>query len=120
MRYLRISLAKKWTLHPDERDKIILWERVKFTDAHTGKLRERHASFVCHGKDSHRTAIAKTVGLTLGIATRLVLEGKLKHLKGLQIPTKKEIYVPTLKEIKEYDISYQEEEGSDHALVTAN
>jgi saccharopine dehydrogenase (NADP+, L-glutamate forming) len=51
--------------------------------------------------------MAKTVGLPLGIAAKLILEEKIK-LKGLQIPTRKEIYEPVLKELQQYGIVFKE------------
>ena len=51
--------------------------------------------------------MAKTVGLPLGIAARLILNGTI-NLTGLHIPTRKEIYEPVLKELEHYDITFQE------------
>ena len=62
---------------------------------------------IVKGEDNVRTAMAKTVGLPLGIATRLILNGTIK-LKGLHIPTKKEIYEPVLKELEEHGIKFKE------------
>ena len=53
------------------------------------------------------TAMAKTVGLPLAIATKLVLNGDIR-VKGLCIPTIKEIYEPVLGELKEHGISFVE------------
>ena len=52
--------------------------------------------------------MAKTVGLPLGIAAKLILNGTI-NLKGLHIPTKKEIYEPVLKELEEHGIRFNEE-----------
>jgi saccharopine dehydrogenase (NADP+, L-glutamate forming) len=52
--------------------------------------------------------MAKTVGLPLGIAAKLILNGTI-NLKGLHIPTKKEIYEPVLKELEDLGIKFQEE-----------
>ena len=62
---------------------------------------------IVKGEDNIRTAMAKTVGLPLGIATRLILNGTIK-LKGLRIPTEKEIYEPVLKELEEHGIKFKE------------
>ena len=51
--------------------------------------------------------MAKTVGLPLGIATKLILDGTIK-LKGLHIPTRKEIYEPVLKELEKHEIKFHE------------
>jgi saccharopine dehydrogenase (NADP+, L-glutamate forming) len=52
--------------------------------------------------------MAKTVGLPLGIAAKLILKGQIK-LKGLHIPTHKEIYEPVLKELEDAGIKFQDE-----------
>jgi saccharopine dehydrogenase (NADP+, L-glutamate forming) len=51
--------------------------------------------------------MAKTVGLPLGIAAKLILNNTIQ-LKGLHIPTSKEIYEPVLKELGQYGISFVE------------
>jgi saccharopine dehydrogenase-like NADP-dependent oxidoreductase len=59
------------------------------------------------GEDNLRTAMAKTVGLPLGIAAKLLLEEKIK-LKGLHIPTHKEIYEPVLLELALNEVVFKE------------
>ena len=61
------------------------------------------------GEDSLRTAMAKTVGLPLGIAAKLILEEKIK-LKGLHIPTQKEIYEPVLEELRKNGVAFTEKQ----------
>ena len=51
--------------------------------------------------------MAKTVGLPLGIATKLILQKKM-NLTGLHIPTLAEIYNPVLKELEDYGIRFEE------------
>ena len=59
------------------------------------------------GKDNRHTAMAKTVGLPLGILTRLILADHLP-LTGLHIPILPEIYDPVLKEMEKYDLCFEE------------
>jgi saccharopine dehydrogenase-like NADP-dependent oxidoreductase len=100
-------LNKKWRLLPDDKDMIVMWHRFVYKQA--GQRHEIQSSLVVTGEDSVHTAMAKTVGLPLGIAARLVMEGKIR-LTGVQIPTHAEIYVPILNELKEHGISFQEQE----------
>jgi saccharopine dehydrogenase (NADP+, L-glutamate forming) len=51
--------------------------------------------------------MAKTVGLPLGIAAKLILNGTLR-LTGLHIPTVKDIYEPVLKELEEHGLKFAE------------
>ena len=60
------------------------------------------------GDDTRYTAMSKTVGLPMGIATKLILNGDLR-LTGVKIPTIREIYLPILEELKQYGISFVEE-----------
>jgi hypothetical protein len=53
--------------------------------------------------------MAKTVGLPLGIATKLVLQEKIK-MTGVHMPTSKEIYEPILEELKSMGISFEEKD----------
>jgi saccharopine dehydrogenase (NADP+, L-glutamate forming) len=66
-----------------------------------------HSSLVVKGENNLRTAMAKTVGLPLGIAAKLILSGKIK-LTGLHIPTSKEIYEPVLKELELLGVKFRE------------
>jgi saccharopine dehydrogenase (NADP+, L-glutamate forming) len=47
------------------------------------------------------------VGLPLGIAVKLILNGTIQ-LKGLHIPVVKEIYEPVLQELKLHGIEFKE------------
>jgi saccharopine dehydrogenase (NADP+, L-glutamate forming) len=51
------------------------------------------STLIVKGDDNLRTAMAKTVGLPLGIAAKIILNGKIK-LKGLLIPTIKKFTNP--------------------------
>jgi saccharopine dehydrogenase (NADP+, L-glutamate forming) len=65
------------------------------------------ATLVTEGENNQRTAMAKTVGLPLGIAARLILNGKISA-RGLHIPTLPEIYEPVLDELEENGIVFRE------------
>ncbi len=52
--------------------------------------------------------MAKTVGLPLGIAAKLILENKIK-VTGLHIPVIPEIYNPVLQELELNGIHFKEE-----------
>jgi saccharopine dehydrogenase (NADP+, L-glutamate forming) len=66
------------------------------------------SSLVVKGENALRTAMAKTVGLPLGIAARLILENRITG-SGLQIPIIPEIYEPVLGELALEGIRFQEE-----------
>jgi saccharopine dehydrogenase-like NADP-dependent oxidoreductase len=106
---LQKILEDKWSLEPDDKDMLVMWH--KFNYLLDGKEHELHSSMVALGEDLIYTAMAKTVGLPLGIAVKLMLNGKI-NLTGVHIPVKKEIYEPVLKELKEYEIEFNEQKIS--------
>ena len=69
------------------------------------------SSLIVKGENSLHTAMAKTVGLPLGIAARLILEGKINET-GLHIPVKATIYGPVLDALKNYGIVFHETTGA--------
>jgi saccharopine dehydrogenase-like NADP-dependent oxidoreductase len=98
-------LNKKWSLKLADKDQIVMWHR--FVYDLNGKEKEIQASLVATGKDSVYTAMAKTVGLPLAIATKLLHQGRI-HSRGVLIPTLKEIYDPILEELKLLGIELNE------------
>jgi saccharopine dehydrogenase-like NADP-dependent oxidoreductase len=100
-------LNKKWKLNAEDKDQIVMWHRFVFQQGN--KQREIQASLVATGSDAVYTAMAKTVGLPLGIATKLILQGRISA-RGVVIPTSSEMYNPILQELKELGIQLQETE----------
>ncbi|MFM7487893.1 MAG: saccharopine dehydrogenase family protein [Cytophagales bacterium] len=94
-------LNKKWKLTTGDRDFIVMWHRFRFLKE--GKGREIQAYLTAKVDDETRTAMAKTVGLPLGIAAKLLLQGKIKQ-RGVAIPVTKEFYEPVLNELGEMGI----------------
>jgi saccharopine dehydrogenase (NADP+, L-glutamate forming) len=72
-----------------------------------GKTERRISSMGVIGENTEKTAMAKTVGLPVGIATKLILENKIQA-KGVQIPTIKQIYNPILQELENFGITFKE------------
>jgi saccharopine dehydrogenase-like NADP-dependent oxidoreductase len=104
---LQKILMDKWTLNPSEKDMIVMYH--KFGYELNGEKKQIDSTMVTIGEDDTYTAMAKTVGLPLAIVTLAILNEKIKTY-GVQIPLKKEVYVPTLKELKEYGILFKEKE----------
>ncbi len=103
---LQVALEKKLSLQSTDKDMIIMLHEIEFEK--NGRKSIVNSSLVVKGKDNLHTAMAKTVGLPLGIAAKLILNGTIK-LNGLQIPTSKEIYTPVLKELEALGIKFSEE-----------
>ena len=103
---MELALQKKLGLQPEDKDMIVMLHEIE-SEVESRKS-EIRSSLVVKGEDSLRTAMAKTVGLPLGIAAKLILNGTIT-LRGLHIPTQKEIYEPVLKELEEHGIKFHEE-----------
>ncbi|MEL6634121.1 MAG: saccharopine dehydrogenase C-terminal domain-containing protein [Bacteroidota bacterium] len=100
-------LKKKWAMQPDDKDQIVMYHKFEFKE---GEMhRELQSYMVLTGENAEQTAMSQTVGLPLGIAAKLMLQGKL-HLPGVQIPVKREIYNPILEELAQHGIEFVERE----------
>ena len=104
---LQYLLEQKWSLAPGDKDMIVMWHQFNYSL--DGKAHEIQSSLVCIGDDETYTGMAKTVGLPLAIAAKLILADKIK-LKGVHLPTHKEIYNPILDELEVLGISFNEKE----------
>lgn len=104
---LQKILMDSWTLGKDDKDMIVMYH--KFGYELKGKKKQIDASMVVIGEDDTYTAMSKTVGLPVAIATLAILNGKIKT-PGIHIPLDKEIYEPILKELKKYNITFTEKE----------
>jgi len=125
---LQFILETKLALKPTDRDMIIMLHEIEYEEARPrspkgssakqeydeGKIRSQvqklKSCLVVKGEDSVHTAMAKTVGLPLGIATKLILEGKIKET-GLHIPVLLSIYKPVLEELAKHNIVFDEIPG---------
>jgi len=103
---LQNILEKKLAMQPQDKDMIVMLHEIEFEI--DGGRKEIKSCLIVKGDNQQRTAMAKTVGLPLGIAAKLILQDKIK-LKGLQIPVAKEIYEPVLDELELNEIKFNEE-----------
>jgi saccharopine dehydrogenase-like NADP-dependent oxidoreductase len=99
-------LKDSWTLAPNDKDMIVMYH--KFGYELNGKKQQIDSKMVCMGEDQTYTAMAKTVGLPVAMATLLILNGKIKT-PGVQLPIREEVYLPILKELEEYGVVFKEE-----------
>ncbi len=98
-------LAEKWTLKPHEKDMIVMYHKIGYEL--NGEQKQIDATMVCIGDDQTHTAMAKTVGLPVAIATLQILNGKIKT-PGVQMPINKEVYEPILEELETFGIVFTE------------
>ncbi len=103
---LQYLLEKKLVMKPGDKDMIIMLHEIEYS---INDQKKRISScLIVKGEDQLHTAMAKTVGLPLGIAAKLILQNKIK-ITGLHIPVIPEIYEPVLKELELNGIKFNEE-----------
>ena len=85
---------------------VVMQHQFEYLD--NNLIKKLKSSLVVYGDDAINTAMAKTVGLPVAIAVKLILSNIIK-LKGVQIPTKKEIYNPVLEELAKNGVNFIEE-----------
>lgn len=98
-------MEKKLSLSPGDKDMIVMQHQFEYE--FEGQTQHLDSSIIAYGEDENETAMAKTVGLPLGIAVKNILNGKI-NLRGVHIPIRKEIYEPILSELVEHGVSIKE------------
>ena len=99
-------LSDSWTLQKDDKDMIVMYHKFGFEL--NGTKQQIDAKMVCLGDDQTYTAMSKTVGLPVAMATLQILNGKIKT-PGVKLPINKEVYLPILKELEEYGVVFKEQ-----------
>ena len=100
---LQFLLETKLVMQPADKDMIVMLHEIEYELS--GKTIQIESSLIVKGEDHLRTAMAKTVGLPLGIAAKLILNGTIQ-LSGIHIPTIPEIYLPVLNELEKAGICF--------------
>lgn len=102
---LQKILSDSLTLQENDKDMIVMHH--KFGYEINGEKHQIESSLMVKGENQTFTAMAKTVGLPVAIATLKILNKEIST-PGVQIPITKEVYVPILKELEEYGIVFIE------------
>lgn len=90
----------------NERDMITL--KHTFTVSYPEGGREKITSTLLDfGIPGGNTAMARTVGLPVAAATKLILQGDIKK-SGVHIPVSSDVYLPILEEMKAENIAFEE------------
>lgn len=105
---MQFVLEQKLVLRSQDKDMIVMLHEFEYLL--NNRQHQVKSCLIVKGEDQLRTSMAKTVGLPLGIAAKLILLGEI-NLQGLHIPILPEIYNPVLRELHENGIIFQEEEA---------
>lgn len=101
---LQHLLETRLAMRPTDRDMIVMIHEIGYV--RQGQAYEARSVLRIEGEDSLHTAMARTVGLPLGIAAVQVLDGKI-GLTGLHIPIVPAIYDPVMEELEEQGIRFE-------------
>lgn len=104
---LQFILEKKLVLDANDKDMILMLHEFEYQL--NGKIKSLKSLLRVIGDSNTHTAMAKTVGLPLGIAAKLILEGKINET-GLHIPILPSIYEPVMKGLEKHNILFEETE----------
>ncbi|MDT0559663.1 saccharopine dehydrogenase C-terminal domain-containing protein [Ichthyenterobacterium sp. W332] len=102
---LQKILMDSWTLSDNDKDMIVMYHKFGY-ELH-GEKHQIDATMVAVGEDQTYTAMAKTVGLPVAMATLAILNKNITT-PGVQIPISKEVYTPILKELESYGVVFNE------------
>lgn len=99
-------LLEKWDMKPTDKDMVVMQHEVSYT--RLDKTYSLVSSMVLKGENREYSAMAKTVGLPMGILARLVLKHKLIPPAGVLVPIMPEVYKPVLKDLEHHGIVFHE------------
>jgi len=97
-------MIRKMSYAGGEKDMIIVHDEI-VADIN-GNTEMHISSMVVEGIPNGDSAMSRAVSLPAAIASKLILEEKIT-LKGIQIPTVKEIYEPILEELAEFGFEFK-------------
>ena len=104
---LQFALELKLKLEQEDKDMVVMMHEIEYELK--GKMHGLSSAMIVKGTDAIHTAMAKTVGLPLGITAKLILEDRIT-IKGLHIPVSPQIYVPVMEELAGNGIAFEEHE----------
>jgi saccharopine dehydrogenase-like NADP-dependent oxidoreductase len=106
LQVLAARMQAKLQYREGERDMVVLQHRfeAEYPDGGREGIDSIMVDFGISGGDS---AMARTVGMPVAVAAKLILEKKI-GLSGLHIPVLREIYLPILEALKTFNIAFQE------------
>jgi saccharopine dehydrogenase-like NADP-dependent oxidoreductase len=102
---LLFAMEQKLLLQPADRDLVVLQHEIGYEL--DGRQHLASSSLVVKGEDHLNTAMAKTIGLPLGIAAKQMLLGNIPET-GLHIPVMSSVYTPVLQELEKNGIRFEE------------
>lgn len=104
---LQRLLERRWKMEEQDVDEVVMMHRIGYRI--DNEWYEHISTLQVFGKDRKHTAMSKTVGLPLALASSLILEGNVSTY-GVVIPLTSEWYKPILAGLEAAQIRFVEEE----------
>jgi len=102
--FLLDLIVRNWALNEEDQDLVVMLHEFRFKLDNVEY--QTVASFGIKGSDSIHTAMAKTVGLPLGIVAKLLFLEKIDK-KGLLLPLHTNIFKPVMEELSTFGLIFQ-------------
>jgi len=100
-------LLDKWQMEPHDKDMVVMQHEIEYI--HREQKTKLTSSMVLIGEGRDHSAMAKTVGLPMGILTKLVLTNKVTPPTGVLIPNMPAVYKLVLAELVQHGIAFADE-----------
>lgn len=101
---MQFVLQKKLALQPGDKDMTVIQHEITYEQ---DGVEQRLTSCLMLAGDNTHSALAKAVGLPLGITAKLILQNDIP-LKGLHLPVHSQIYEPVLAALAPYGVHFEE------------
>ena len=101
-------MVRKMSLSKEDKDMLVMYHEFEYVQ--NGKNKKIVSSMINIGEDDVYTSMSNTVGLPIGIATKMILNGEIKST-GVTLPIQKEVYEPILNELEENGVVFNEYES---------
>ena len=97
-------LLEKWKLRENDLDLIVMQHEFEYEL--NGASHTHISTLTMEGEDSEYTAMAKLVGLPMGILVKQVMTGVIERT-GKQVPVEEHVYKPVLRELEDYGVVFR-------------
>jgi saccharopine dehydrogenase-like NADP-dependent oxidoreductase len=99
-------LLEKWGMAPEDKDMVVMQHEIEYM--HKDRKIKLTSAMVLKGESMEFSAMAKTVGLPIGMLARMVLNKKIVAPTGVVLPVMASVYRPVLTELAHHGIVFNE------------
>ena len=100
-------LLNKWQMEPADKDMVVMQHEIEYL--HKDRKIKLTSAMTLKGESRDFSAMAKTVGLPIGMLARMVLNKKIVPPTGVLLPNMPSVYRPLLTELAHHGIEFKEE-----------